>query len=421
MTDIRTMTTAISTTKATETTTMARTRTATDSNSSGESRGGSRGIRSIDSFDDMDLKESLLRGIMTYGFENPTPIQSKAICPIAAGHDMIVQAKAGEGKTATFAIGALQLLDESHNAPQVLMLAPVREVADQTTKVTRALGDYMDITAWTFIGGRPVVDDIAALRHGVQVACGTPGRLRHLIEQGHLDTRHIKVVIFDEADELLSQGFVETVQEIFKTLPSTVQAVLVSATMPADLVTFSDKILREPVRVLIKPSEVKVGNIRQHFIDCRRDEEKLEVIQDLYKVMSVSVCIIFVNRKDSAMWLQRELDKRDYSAAIMHSDLEQAERTEVMSGLRNGRYKVLIATNICARGIDIQQISLVLNYDLPFDKESYIHRISRCGRHGRRGMAINLVTSRDARHLNDIERQFECEITELPANFQDFL
>lgn len=370
------------------------------------------------SFDDMGLKQNLLRGIFAYGFETPSPIQQRAIVSAQAGRDMYVQAKAGTGKTGTFAIAALQRMDETRRELQVLILSPTRELAAQTSRVVTCLGDYMGVGVQTLTGGTSTRDDMQALRSGaVQVACGTPGRVMHMLDKGSLRTRAISMVIVDEADAMLSEGFVDQVSGIFAQLPDSVQVLLVSATMPPALYEMTRKVMRHPVRLIIPDEEVNLANIRQHVVHVQSQADKLPTIESLYEHISVAQCIIFTNTQRLAHSLAAQLRQREHSVSVLTGEMPQEERSEVLSAFRRGDTRLLVATNVLARGIDVQQVRLVINYDLPADPESYVHRIGRCGRWGRRGMAISLVTRAEMPLIENIERHWRCAITPLPADF----
>ncbi|KPI40989.1 ATP-dependent RNA helicase eIF4A [Cyphellophora attinorum] len=311
-----------------------------------------------DSFDSMSLKAELLRGIYAYGFERPSAIQQRAIMPVIKGSDVIAQAQSGTGKTATFSISALQKIDGNLKACQALILAPTRELAQQIQKVVVAIGDFMNIECHACIGGTNVREDMKALQDGPQVVVGTPGRVQDMIQRRVLKTDNIKMFILDEADEMLSRGFTEQIYDIFQLLPQSTQVVLLSATMPQDVLEVTTKFMRDP---------------------------------------------------------------RDFTVSAMHGDMEQAQRDVIMKEFRSGSSRVLIATDLLARGIDVQQVSLVINYDLPANRENYIHRIGRGGRFGRKGVAINFVTADDVRMMREIEQFYSTQIEEMPMNVADLI
>mmetsp|Transcript_8963 Transcript_8963/g.22000 ORF Transcript_8963/g.22000 Transcript_8963/m.22000 type:complete len:413 (-) Transcript_8963:54-1292(-) len=375
----------------------------------------------IETFDGMDLPEELLRGIYSYGFEKPSAIQQRAIKPTMKGHDLIAQAQSGTGKTATFAIGTLAKLDAGLKQCQSLILAPTRELAQQIQKVVLALGDYMDVAVHACVGGTAVRDDIRTLTTGVHVVVGTPGRVFDMINRRALKLDHIRQFFLDEADEMLSRGFKDQIYDIFKFLPETVQVCLFSATMPLDVLEVTERFMREPVRILVKKDELTLEGIKQFYIAVDREEWKLETLCDLYETLTIPKAIIYCNTRRKVDWLQEEMQKRDFTVSCMHGDMDQRERDIIMREFRTGSSRVLITTDLLARGIDVQQVSLVINFDLPTNRENYIHRIGRSGRFGRKGVAINFLTDGDVRYLRDIEQFYNTEITEMPMDVADLI
>jgi len=375
----------------------------------------------VTSFDAMDLNELLLRGIYAHGFEKPSKIQQRGIMPILAGHDTIAQAQSGTGKTATFTIAALQSIDTSVNQCQALILAPTRELANQTQKVVRALGDFLQISSHACVGGTLVRDDIRTLREGVQVIVGTPGRVTHMIQSDVLNLTPVKLFILDEADEMLSRGFKEQIYEIFQHLPNKVQVCLVSATMPDEILEISQRFMRSPVRILVKKDEVTLEGIRQFYISVEREEWKLETLCDLYETLTITQAIIYCNLKSRVDWLKDKMGQRDFTVSSMHGNMTGPERELIMREFRSGSSRVLITTDLLARGIDVQQVSLVINYDMPGNRENYIHRIGRSGRFGKKGVAINLVAQADVQALREIERYYGTTVHEMPQNVADML
>jgi translation initiation factor 4A len=375
----------------------------------------------IESFDEMELPEELLRGIYAYGFEKPSAIQQRAIRPTILGRDLIAQAQSGTGKTATFAIGTLAKLDPKLRECQSLILAPTRELAQQIQKVVIALGDYMDVQVHACVGGTAVRDDIRTLQGGVHVVVGTPGRVYDMINRRALRLDSIRQFFLDEADEMLSRGFKDQIYDIFKFLPETVQVCLFSATMPLDVLEVTQRFMREPVRILVKKDELTLEGIKQFYIAVEREEWKLETLCDLYETLTITQAIIYCNTRRKVDWLQEEMQKRDFTVSCMHGDMDQRERDIIMREFRSGSSRVLITTDLLARGIDVQQVSLVINFDLPTNRENYIHRIGRSGRFGRKGVAINFLTEGDVRYLRDIEQFYTTEITEMPMDVADLI
>ena len=368
-------------------------------------------------FDDMQLSDAVLRGIYAFGFEQPSVIQQQAIVPIKRGRDVIMQAQSGTGKTGAFTVGVLERIDVSRNTLQALILAPTRELAQQTEIVVAALGDRMGVRTHCAIGGQSTDDDVRALRAGVHVVCGTPGRIYDLIAKRRaLKTEHVVTLVLDEVDVMLSEGFDMQVRDIFQTLPQDVQAVAVSATFTPAVVDMAHRFLRDPVEILLPVEDVPLDAIKQYYVDCGRYEEKFSVICDLFQTLSVSKTVIFCNTRESGEHLCEQLTADDHSVSLIHSDMSQADRKATMKDFRHGDTRVLIATDLLARGIDVQQVSMVVNYDLPRDKANYIHRVGRGGRHGRSATAINLIAGpRDEITLAELQAYYNIRIPELPA------
>jgi translation initiation factor 4A len=374
-----------------------------------------------ETFDDMDLREDLLRGIYAYGFEKPSAIQQRAIKPVLEGHDTIAQAQSGTGKTATFAISILQKLDIERVVTQALVLAPTRELAQQIHKVMLSLGDYLSAKIHACVGGTAVRDDIRTLSEGVHVVVGTPGRVYDMINRRALRLEDCRIFALDEADEMLSRGFKDQIYDIFKFLPEKVQVALFSATMPLDVLEVTERFMREPVRILVKRDELTLEGIKQFYIAVEKEEWKLDTLCDLYETLTITQAIIYCNTRRKVDWLSEKMQGRDFTVSCMHGDMDQRERDLILREFRAGSSRVLITTDLLARGIDVQQVSLVINYDLPTNRENYIHRIGRSGRFGRKGVAINFLTQADIRYLRDIEQFYNTQIEEMPMDVADLI
>ncbi|CAL1260903.1 unnamed protein product [Larinioides sclopetarius] len=375
----------------------------------------------VDSFDNMNLNEDLLRGIYAYGFEKPSAIQQRAIIPCVKGMDVIAQAQSGTGKTATFSIAILQQLNPNNRETQALILAPTRELAQQIQKVVIALGDYMGAQCHACIGGTNVREDIRKLEMGVHVVVGTPGRVFDMINRKALRTEHIRMFVLDEADEMLSRGFKDQIYDVFRMLNSNIQVILLSATMPADVLEVTKQFMRDPIRILVKKEELTLEGIKQFYIAVDREEWKLDTLCDLYETLTITQAVIFCNTRRKVDWLTDKMRSKDFTVSALHGDMDQKERDIIMREFRSGSSRVLITTDILARGIDVQQVSLVINYDLPTNRENYIHRIGRGGRFGRKGVAINFITEDDKRSLRDIEQFYNTQIEEMPLNVADLI
>jgi len=376
----------------------------------------------FESFDDMDLNNELLRGIYAYGFEGPSYIQQRGIVPVVKGHDTIAQAQSGKGKTACFTIGALQKVAINQKAgndfawTQAMIMAPTRELAIQIHGVLRDLVSFMNVTTHSCIGGTSIGNDIQTLRKGIQIVVGTPGRVTDMIRRGALNVNKLELFVMDEADEMLSRGFKDQMYDVFQFLPSDVQVCLFSATMPMEILEIAKRFMRNPVRILVKNKELTLDGIKQFYVAIEQEAWKLDTLCDLYETLTIQQAIIFVNIKKKVDWLVNELEKRDFTISAMHGDMEMQERNEIMRKFKNGESRVLIATDLLARGIDVQQVSLVINYDLPMNRENYIHRIGRSGRFGKKGVAINFVTDKDTEVLRGIEQFYNTRIEELPMD-----
>jgi len=372
-------------------------------------------------FDSMGLKEELTRGIYAYGFEKPSAIQQRAIVPVISGRDVIAQAQSGTGKTATFCISILQSIDTAVRETQALVLSPTRELAQQIQKVALALGDYMSVQVHSCIGGKSVGEDIRKLEYGQHVVSGTPGLVFDMISRRSLRTRNIKMLILDEADEMLNKGFKEQIYDVYRYLPPATQVVVVSATLTNDVLAVTKKFMSDPIRILVKRDELTLEGIKQFFVAVEKEEWKFDTLCDLYDTLTITQAVIFCNTRVKVDWLTDKMRKANFTVAAMHGDMPQNEREEIMNSFRSGENRVLITTDIWARGIDVQQVSLVINYDLPNNRELYIHRIGRSGRFGRKGVAINFVKSDDIRILRDIEQFYSTQIDEMPMNVADLI
>merc|ERR1712205_110240 len=304
---------------------------------------------------------------------------------------------------------------------QALVLAPTRELAQQIVKVMIALGDFMSVRIHACVGGTAVRDDIRTLQNGVHVVVGTPGRVYDMINRRALRLDNIKQFFLDEADEMLSRGFKDQIYDIFKFLPEEVQVGLFSATMPEEVLEMTWGFMREPVRILVKKDELTLEGIKQFYIAVEREEWKLDTLCDLYETLTITQAIIYCNTRRKVDWLTDNMTQKDFTVSAMHGDMDQKERDIIMREFRSGSSRVLITTDLLARGIDVQQVSLVINYDLPTNRENYIHRIGRGGRFGRKGVAINFVTDDDKRTLHDIEKFYNTRIDEMPMNVADLI
>merc|ERR1719289_194365 len=369
----------------------------------------------------MGLREDLLRGVYAYGFEKPSAIQQRAIKPIVKGRDVIAQAQSGTGKTATFSTAVLQTLDIQVRETQALILGPTRELATQIQKVILALGDYMSVQCHACIGGTNIGEDIRKLDYGQHVVAGTPGRVFDMIRRRNLRTRAIKMLVLDEADEMLNKGFKEQIYDVYRYLPHETQIVIISATISPEILDMTDKFMTDPVRILVKRDELTLKGIKQFFVAVEREEWKFDTLCDLYETLTVTQAVIFINTKRKVDWLTDKMRDSNFTVSAIHGDMPQQERDAITNEFRQGESRVLIATDVFGRGIDVAQVSLVINYDLPNSRELYIHRIGRSGRFGRKGVAVNFVKPEDIRILRDIEQFYGTQIDEMPINVGDYV
>lgn len=320
-----------------------------------------------------------------------------------------------------FCLSILQLIDTERNEPQALILNPTRELALQTQKVMLALGDYMNVQCHACYGGTSVGEDARKLDYGAHVVSGTPGRVFDMIRRRNLRTRAIKILVIDEADEMLNKGFKEQIYDIYRYLPPNTQVVLISATFPHEVLEMTAKFMTEPVRILVKRDELTLEGIRQFFVAVDREEWKFDTLCDIYDTLTITQAIIFCNTRRKCEWLAEKMREANFTVALMHGEMTQKERETVITDFRSGSSRVLITTDVCARGLDVQQVSLVINYDLPNNRELYIHRVGRSGRFGRKGVAINFVRTDDVRILRDIEQYYSTQIDEMPMNIADLI
>lgn len=374
------------------------------------------------SFDDMELKEEILRGIFGYGFEKPSPIQQKAIPIIIKKRDIIGQAQSGTGKTATFGIGILQRISFEKKVTQGLILVPTRELAHQIKKVLDSIGDYCNISIHACIGGTNVMDDINALRDGQHIVVGTPGRIYDMINRQILLLNNLKILVLDEADQMLDRGFKAQIYEIFNLgIPEETQIGLFSATWTPEADEIAKKFMRRPAVIKVQKDALTLDGIKQYKVDVKNEEFKYGVLVDLYRVISIKQAVIFCNLKKKIDEVAAKLKTDNLSVICLHGEMEQRERDKIMKEFRNGTSRILLTTDLLARGIDIQQVSLVINYDIPINKEMYIHRIGRSGRYGRKGVAINFVTDKEAPALTEIETHYQTAIVELPNDLDSVM
>ena len=374
-------------------------------------------LKVYDTFESMGLPEKLLRGIFAYGFERPSDIQMKAIVPIREGRDIMAQARSGTGKTATFCIGSMCRIDPSLKRLQVLVMVHTRELAQQIRNVAGSLADYLGVSTYSATGGTPIRDDLKAIERGVQMVIGTPGRIYDLMNRRALTRESMRVLILDEADQMLEDRFKEQVLCILQLgFPKDCQVALFSATMPETVLEVANQMLQNPVRILVPPEEVTLDGIKQFFVRLDKEEWKYDVLVDLYRQLTINQALIYCNKRQRAEWLAEKMTAEGFPLSFIHGEMDPEERMRRMKEFRSGTVRVMISTDLLARGIDVQQVSLVINFELPVQRENYIHRIGRSGRFGRKGVAINPVGPEEDRLLKEIEAHYSTSITALPED-----
>ena len=373
-------------------------------------------------WEDLDeIPPNLLRGIYAYGFEKPSHIQQKSILSIIQKRDVIAQAQSGTGKTGAFTVAALQSIDVTKAKTQALILAPTRELAKQIYDVISSIGSMMTgLTLRLLVGGTSTADDATDLRKSApHIIVGCPGRVFDMIRRNHIQASNVHMLVLDEADEMLSAGFNDQIYNIFQFMPSDIQVVLFSATMPPELYTLTEKFMRSPVNIQVKADQLTLEGIQQHYVALDDDVQKYLTLKDLFKTISVSQCIIFCNSTKRVADLHEAMLFDGFPVCCIHSGMEKGDRDKAYQDFKAGVHRVLISSNVTARGIDIQQVSTVINFDMPQDVHIYLHRIGRSGRWGRKGVGINFVTRRDMRIKKEIEMYYSTIITELPVNFME--
>ena len=386
-----------------------------------------RKFEEISSWEDdaLDLKHSLLRSIYAFGFEKPSPIQKKAIMPIVKTDcDIIAQAQSGTGKTGAFTVSVLQKIDEKENKSMALVLAPTHELAGQTKQLFDALGKYLKIRTLLLVGGTSVEENKKALlndKDKPQVLIGTPGRIHDMLRRRYIKPQDLRMLVIDEADEMLSSGFKDQMYKIFQYMPDNIQIGLFSATMPDELEELTKQFLRHPIKLLVKADQLTLAGIAQYYIKLGNDAEKYECIKDIYNGLSVSQSIIYCNSCSRVDDLEEAMLGDNFPVSKIHGKMPEDIRKKTYKSFKDGECRVLITSDLFARGIDVQQVSIVINFDLPRSKHTYLHRIGRSGRWGRKGVAINFITKHDTLTLNKFEQHYETEIREMPMDFTSHL
>lgn len=370
------------------------------------------------SFEEMGLNEKLLRGIYNYGFEIPSDIQEKSIKKILSGKDIIIQASSGMGKTGTFVISMLQMINNKSDDLQGMIIVPTRELAIQIHTILLEIGKYIEnVSSMLCIGG------VKSILKKSQIVIGTPGKIYDLLSKKELDSSELKMFVLDEADEMLSRGFIEQIKEIYGLLEGEhIQNVVLSATMSPEIIEITENFMdKDSIKILLKRENLTLEGIKQYYINIDKEEWKLPTLYDLYDSISVKQTIIFINSKKKLEWVFSKMKEKDYPVTMISGDLPQNERTEILKNFKNGTIRMLLSTDLFARGIDVQQVSLVINYDLPNSIENYIHRIGRAGRYKKTGISINFITTDTIELHKEIEKYYITHIDELPGDLSKVL
>ena len=331
---------------------------------------------------------------------------------------MIAQAQSGTGKTGAFTIGALNIMDVELKKTQVLILNPTYELVNQNYDVMKALGQYMNVTIMKVVGKTSVEECKRELQKEPQIIIGTPGRVLDMINKRFLYTKDIKLLIFDEADEMLSTGFQDNIYNIIQYISKTTQICLFSATKNDYTLDLCDKFLNNPETILVENKNVTLEGIQQ-FKVVINEEWKYDTLIDIYNLVNISQCIIYINYKNKLMNVYDELIRNNYPVDYIHGEVTKDEREKKLLNFKNGQTRILLSTDLLSRGIDVQQLNLVINFDLPKSKETYVHRIGRSGRYGRKGVAINFITNRELGYLSELEEHYNIKIDDLPQNVGD--
>jgi ATP-dependent RNA helicase DeaD len=364
------------------------------------------------SFEDLELPESIRKAVSDQGFEEPTPIQSLAIPLMRDGKDLIGQAHTGTGKTAAYGIPIIESVDTAAKRPQVLVLCPTRELAIQVSEELRKLAKYRKgLVIIPVYGGQPIERQLHALRAGVQVVIATPGRLLDHLDRRSINLQGVRVVVLDEADEMLDMGFRDDIEAILKKVPADRQMVLFSATMSQQILDLSTKYLRDPRTVRVMHDQLSVPKIEQSYFEVR-ESGKVDVLSNVIDLYDPHLTLIFCNTKRRVDELVGHIQARGYLAEGLHGDMSQSQRERVMGKFRSGGIDILVATDVAARGIDVEDVDIVINYDVPQDPEYYIHRIGRTGRAGKEGRSFTFVSGKELWKLREIQRYAKIRIAQ---------
>jgi len=368
-------------------------------------------------FDNLNIKPDILKGLYLYGFKKPADIQVKGINAINTGRDCIIQSQSGTGKTATYLLGIINRISHD-DTNKALVIAPTRELAKQIYDVANSICQYSNITISLCVGGTELS------QHNDSIVIGTIGRIQHMISLTKLNVKKITTLVIDEADNMLNDKDNTDLLNVINLISPDAQKILISATLTHIVFQLTDNIMKDPIKILLKNINVAVEIINQFYVDVEAEENKFDVLIDLYNLISTTQAIIFCNTISKVTWLAENLAAKNFPITTIHGKMNQTERNDIIQEFRNGKTRLLLTTDLLARGIDVPQVNLVICYDLPFDKETYIHRIGRCGRFGKKGISISMIKTLDPydmKLLNKMKHSYNIDINELPDNIDEYL
>ena len=371
-------------------------------------------------FSNLGINEDLLKGIFIHGFKNPSPIQIKGIKAINTGNDCILQSQSGTGKTGTYLLGIMNNISDNEKS---IIISPTRELAKQIYDVAIEIAKYSKLKVGLYIGGSNINEDFKNIKN-CNIIIGTIGRVNHIFQKKKYLYNYVKIFVCDEADNIFDNNVNKDIYNIISSIKNETQKILISATLNNYVFSVSEKFLENPIKILLKKTEIAVDLISQFYIDTEVEESKLDVFLDLYNIISTTQAIIFCNTIRKVEWLTNELTEKNFAITAIHSKMSQDERNEIVNEFRDGKTRLLLTTDLLARGIDIPQVNLVINYDLPINKETYIHRIGRCGRFGKKGVSISMVKMNDSnevRILNKMKNYYNIDINELPEDIETYI
>ena len=376
-------------------------------------------------FDELNLSDELLKGIYLYGFTKPSSIQIKGIKSINTGKDCLLQSQSGTGKTATYLLGVLNKISDIDitSKCQALIITPTRELASQVYNVAIELAKFTNLKIIKCTGGIDIGDNRNMIK-SAHLIIGTIGRINHMIKEKRFNIHTIKLLVLDEVDELFTDGVNDSVDQIFNKCPSNIQCCMISATMTPNVFDIIKKYMHDPIKVLLKNSEVIIDLILQYYLNVETEDLKFDTLLDLYSLISTYQTIIFCNTIRKVDYIKENLEKNNFEITCIHGKMTQVERDDIINEFRDGKTRILLTTDLLARGIDIPQVNLVINYDLPANKETYIHRIGRCGRFDKKGVAITMIKMEDpgdVKTFNKMKHFYKMNIEELPDNVDKLL